>query len=124
MIFFTAKTIGGVRTPDDPEFAHEAGVVAGMLLAHSFSRFSPMGEVQADVTADDLSADDASKLSLGISDPTVLLGAFALSLAAVARMQGMNMHDVIGTMMNAYRGTEVRGTWSREGDEDEGDGDA
>jgi hypothetical protein len=122
MIFFTAKTIGGVRTPDDPEFAHEAGVVAGMLLAHSFSRFSPMGE-EADVTADDLSADDASKLSLGISDPTVLLGAFALSLAAVARMQGMNMHDVIGTMMNAYRGTEVRGTWAV-GDEDEGDGDA
>jgi hypothetical protein len=109
MIFFTAKTIGGVRTPDDPEFAHEAGVVAGMLLAHSFSRFSPMGEAQAD---------DASKLSLGISDPTVLLGAFALSLAAVARMQGMNMHDVIGTMMNAYRGTEVRGTWAV------GDGDA
>jgi len=35
----------------------------------------------------------------------------------VARMQGMNMHDVIGTMMNAYRGTEVRGTWAV-GDED------
>ena len=118
MILLSAKVINGVRTADDPEFAYEASVVAGMLLAHGFSRFSPMGEGEARVLADDMSSEDASKLSLGISDPMVLLGAFALSLAAVARMQDMDMHDVVGTVMNAYRGTEVLGTWAV-GDEDE-----
>lgn len=88
--------------PDDGEFREECAVGAGMLL-----------EYIADGEPEDL-------------ESPVSLGALVVATAALAQMQGMDLHELLGAVMSAYRGTNVQTIDIEEDEDDEeagGDGD-
>jgi len=86
------------NNPDDGDFREECALGAGMLL-----------EYIADGEPGDL------------EDP-VALGALIVAAAALAKMQAMDLHELLGAMMSAYRGTNVM-TVDREDDDEEGEDD-
>ena len=88
--------------PDDGEFREECALAAGHLLEY-------LGE------SDYISLDDP-----------VALGAVVVAVAALAKMQGMDLHELLGAVMSAYRGTNVQTIDIEEDEDDEeagGDGD-
>lgn len=84
--------------PGDDDFREECAVGAGMLL-----------EYIADGEPADL-------------DSPVSLGSLVVATAALAQMQGMDLHELLGSVMSAYRGTKVQ-TLDLEDDDEEAGGD-
>ena len=83
--------------PRDDEFREECALAAGMLLEF-------MG----------------SGSPLDLEDP-IALGGVVVATAALAKMQGMDLHELLGSVMSAYRGTMVQEINIEEDEDDAGD---
>ena len=84
--------------PDDGEFREECALAAGLILEY-------LGE--------------SSETAL---DDPLTLGGMVVGVAALAKMQGMDLHELLGSVMSAYRGTNVQ-TLDLEDDDEEAGGD-
>jgi len=82
--------------PNDDDFREECALGAKLLLEYSM--------------------DEAEDLS----DP-VALGSFIVAAAALAKVQSMDLHELLGAMLSAYRSTNVQEINFKEDDDDAGD---
>ena len=85
--------------PGDDEFREDCALAAGMLLEFI-----------------------GSDSPLELEDP-VALGGAVVAAAALAKMQEMDLHELLGAVMSAYRGTNVQTVDLDEDDDQEDDDD-
>lgn len=85
------------NNPNDDEFREMCAVGAGMVL-----------EYIGDGESEDL-------------ESPVSLGSLVVATAALAQMQGMDLHELLGAVMSAYRGTKVQEINIEEDEDDAGD---
>ena len=85
------------NNPDDGEFREECAIAAGLLLEY-------------------IGGDDPQDME----DPRAL-GGMVVAVAALAKLQGMDLHELLGAVMSAYRDTKVQTIDIEEEDDDESD---
>ena len=86
--------------PSDDEFREECALAARMLLEYI-----------------------GSDSPLELEDP-IALGGAVVAAAALAKVQSMDLHELLGAVMSAYRGTNVQTIDIEEDDDDiEGEDD-
>jgi hypothetical protein len=89
------------NNPDDGEFREDCARAAGQFLAY--------------IVADEDEEGDSDDLL----DP-VALGGLIIAVASLAKLQEMDLHELLGAVMSAYRDTKVQ-TIDIEEDDDESD---
>ena len=85
--------------PSDDEFREECALAAGMLLEFI-----------------------GSDSPLELEDP-IALGGAVVAAAALAKVQSMDLHELLGAVMSAYRDTRVQTVDLDEDDDIEGEDD-
>tara|TARA_R110000868_G_scaffold100840_1_gene277334 strand:+ start:2202 stop:2567 length:366 start_codon:yes stop_codon:yes gene_type:complete len=75
--------------PDETEFRRECARAAGQFLAYI------------------VGSDDEEGDSEDLLDP-VALGGLIIAVASLAKLQEMDLHELIGATMSAYRDTDVQ----------------
>ena len=87
------------NNPDDGEFREDCAIAAGLLLEY-------------------IGGDDPQDME----DPRSL-GGMVVAVAALAKLQSMDLHELLGAVMSAYRGTNVQTVDLDEDDDIEGEDD-
>ena len=88
--------------PDETEFREDCARAAGQFLAY--------------IVADEDEEGDSDDLL----DP-VALGGLIIAVASLAKLQEMDLHELLGAVMSAYRDTKVQTIDIEEEDDDESD---
>jgi hypothetical protein len=88
--------------PDETEFREDCARAAGQFLAY--------------IVADEDEEGDSDDLL----DP-VALGGLIIAVASLAKLQEMDLHELLGAVMSAYRDTKVQTIDIEEEDDDDDD---